>query len=392
MPKRSRAEAAAPQVVINVNTLNNYFAAAPAAPAAPPEAGPAKLFATNTDRLKRTSVVKNGKPCSTYVWYSASDGTLKGGCYHACNNQFVDLANFAPVGSSAHTKRNRIKWDAAYTAYKKAHTEGNRDECIAQRAILETLRSNKCFACRDGPGHMSPAERACKEWYDATRKAMAAQHDGCQHPDCPERGPDVWQIIGADHGTNPKKRDAKGRPVQLSDYAHWPALGGVPAMAEEAKQIEKWICHFCHRLELTSRSGRRCPDPETMPKGKSAGTPEERAQYKARLHALRVYPKHQYVDAAKRRIGKCVACKRPVLPGQEAAFDFNHIDESTKEMGGLFRKKGGVSGLVNNAVDAATLDKVKDKLDAEIAKCNLPCCNCHVRHTWGYGPSPTVFE
>jgi hypothetical protein len=97
------------------------------------------------------------------------------------------------------------------------------------------------------------------------------------------------------------------------------------------------------------------------------------------------------VDAAKHAVGACVHCSRPVIAGQEVAFDWNHLDEASKCKGGLFGKRGGVAGLANNDANAATLDKVKDLLDAEMAKCELLCKNCHFRHTHGYERSATVY-
>ena len=399
MPKRARSETPAPQIVVNTYNITNYFAAAPAQP--PPAEGPKSLFATNAERYKRVTVVKGGKRCSVYVRYSARDGTLNGGCHNVCRKQFVDLDNFAPTDGSSHTQADRTRWDIAYAAYKVEHAAGNRDACIAQRAILERLRTNLCFKCRHDPGYLTPAMRACKEWYDGMRQAMAERNDGCAHTDCPERGVHVWQILTAEHGKNPKKKDAKGKPVQLSDYMAWPALGGVPAMMEEAKQIEKWTCHCCAVLDPSSNQSQRCADPEDMPKGKSGGTKEEVKQYQARYKAMRRYPKMQYVDAAKRRVGKCAYCARPVVAGKEVQFDWNHRDESTKEKGGLFGEFGGVSGLVNNHANAAALEfdtvgnptgPVKELLDAEMEpKCDLACKNCHHRHTWKYEPSATVF-
>jgi len=391
--KRARSEAPAPPQTVNNVTYNitNYFAAAPAPAPTPPEAGPASLFRTNADRLKRVSVVKHGKPCSVYVWYSASDGTLKGGCHNTCNKQFVDLANFAPADGSSNTQADRTKFDAAYAAYKAAHAAGDRDACVAQRGVLESLRATRCFACRNDPGYLSPTERACKEWYDGVRQAMAAQNDGCAHQDCPERGPEVWCILTAEHGTNPKKRNAKGDPVELSHYTAWGALGGVPAMIDELKQIAKWTCHCCAALDPSSASANRCADPAGMPPGKCSGTDAEVQQYNARRRAVRVYPKQQHVDAAKRRVGECAACARPVVAGQEVMFDWDHRDEATKCKGGLFRKCGGVAGLVHNCANAATLDKVRHLLDAEMAKCDLLCKNCHARRTHKYAPSATAF-
>ena len=124
---------------------------------------------------------------------------------------------------------------------------------------------------------LSPAEQACKDWYDGMRKAAALQNDGCAHAHCPVRGPDVWQVLTADHGTNPKathevknKKTGKvtTKRLNLSNYTTWPKVGGVPAMEAELAQIEKWICHCCHTLEPTSSSGQRCGDPATMPEGK----------------------------------------------------------------------------------------------------------------------------
>lgn len=160
---------------------------------------------------------------------------------------------------------------------------------------------------------------------------------------------------------------------------------------EESKQIHQRICHCCHRVEPTSYSGNRLPDPATIPVV-SGGNRYVGSDNARRNKAIRVYPKQQYVDAAKRRIGKCAACARPVVRGKEVMHDFNHLDEATKSKGGRFGKWGGVAGLVRNPNNAATLDKVKSLLDDEMAKCNLLCRDCHHRHTWKYPPSATEFS
>jgi len=147
----------------------------------------------------------------------------------------------------------------------------------------------------------------------------------------------------------------------------------------------------CHRLEPTSTSGNRRADLTTMPAGKRSGTKLEKNQYYARRVAVIRHPKQQYVDDAKRRIGCCAACARPVLPGTEPGFDFDHLDESTKSKGGLFGVHGGISNLVNNHVHASALDAVRDLLDAEMALCQLLCSNCHARKTHGYEASTTEF-
>jgi len=152
----------------------------------------------------------------------------------------------------------------------------------------------------------------------------------------------------------------------------------------EAQQIHQWICSHCHALEPTSNQGRRCGNPDGMPRGKWNGTPEEVKQHKKRQSALVRYPKQQHVDARKRAVGACLHCRRAVLPGQEAGSDWDHRDEATKCFGGLYGKKGGVSGLVSNHSQDATLGEVAPLLDAEMDKCDLLCKPCHHRKTFGY--------
>ena len=387
MCKRARD---APETVDNKGRITQFFQPAPAAPAAP-EAERTSLFESNAERGKKVTVLSHGKPRSVYVVYSHSDGTLKGGCHNTCHRQFHDYAWFAPTADSSNSAANHTRFFSAYDAYKAAHALGDRKACLVHRDVLEALRTTQCSECRHDPGHLTPAQRACKEWWDAKRQEMCALNNGCAHPDCPERGPDVWCVLEADHGTNPKAKHKKtGKPLALSHYKEWTAHGGVPAMEAEAAQIEKWICRFCHALEPTGKAGNRCPDPATMPAGKRTGTKLEIQQYMARRNAVIRYPKQQHVDVAKRTIGCCAACARPVEPGTEPGFDFDHLDESTKARGGLFTH-GGVAGLVQNVANAAALDKVRDLLDAEMSKCQLLCANCHARKTYGYAASTTEF-
>ena len=371
-----------------------------------------KYVITKTSPVDRKSKwVKRGrKMCWVYVYYSDTDGTLKGDCYHCTRGPF-DFSQFAPNEHSHTTAGKCTKFRALCEEYKVMYAAGNDEECERLRGLLEHLRTKTCMACRASQ-KLSPAQLACKECWDGMRQIVTEDNDGCENEDCPERGPHVWQIIQADHGKNPKVHN-------LSHYIWWAIKknGGVEAMMEEAKQIHQWICACCHAVEPTSNSGKRCTDPKTMPEGKRHGTKDQVKQYGAQRHAMGVWPKQQYVDAQKRLVGCCAACKRPVVAGKEVQSEWDHVDEATKCKGGLFRKKGGVAGLVGNVVNAAKLKfdtagtfvcieplydaarrakgnptgRIKKLLDREIKKCNLLCCNCHKRRTWKYGPSPTVF-
>tara|TARA_B100000405_G_scaffold79264_1_gene54887 strand:+ start:5122 stop:6390 length:1269 start_codon:yes stop_codon:yes gene_type:complete len=384
------APAAAPQVVnnttnnINKNTINNYFA--PAAPAAPADdARPANLFATNAERCHKATVKKDGKACSVYVSAACRDGTLKGGCYRNCKNQWVGIEWFAPVDGSHITAGRRTKFLEAYAAYKQAFKDGNKADAEKWRAVVEALRTGNCDTCM-AVKKLSPKQQACKDECERMRREACARHGGCQYQHCTERGEDAWCVLEADHGTNPKMTRADGTSVGLNDYCWWAGNGGVAAMQVEAQQIHQWICSHCHALEPTSNQGRRCGDPDGMPPGKQGkdATPEEVKQYEARRKARVVYPKQRHVDARKRDVGACLHCRRAVVAGEEVGFDWDHRDEATKCKGGLYGEKGGVAGLVGNCAKAAALDEVAPLLDAEMDKCDLLCRPCHRRKTHGH--------
>ena len=359
-----------PKIVIN-QTINNYFAPAPA-PAVPvaEAVGPAPLFATNAERHHKTHRKKDKK--EIYVSSACSDGTLKGGCHH-CSRERIDISRFATDADSHVSAGFRQVFKAAYDAYKAAYAAGDKDEAVAQRATVEAKRTLECDSCREVAKSLSPERQACKSEWSRMRKEACERNGGCQNQNCPERGMASWIVIQADHGENHKKKN-------LSDYIWWSWNGGVQAMREEAKHIEQWICGCCHRLEATSASGRRCTDPDEMPDGRRSGTAEEVKQHKAKRHAMLVQPKQKHVDKRKRQIGRCQypECNRQVVQGNEQSFDFDHRQESTKSKGGLFGKNGGVSGLVSKHTKAATLHKVRHLLDAEIDKCDLLCTNCHI--------------
>ncbi len=388
--KRPRAEAAAAAgTVYHANTINQYFlnappeavaAAAAAAASAPStsgapaaEAAPApSIFVTNDERRHNVTVKKGGKDVSVYVSDACLDGTLRGGCHGTCSNQWVSIARFAPDADATNSAGHRQTFDAAYAAYQAAFAAGDRDEAIAQRAVVEALRTAHCDTCRARRGTLSPAEQACKDEWKRMKQEACARQDGCANQQCSERGMASWPVLQADHGTNPKVHE-------LSDYKFWSCNGGVEAMRAEAQQIHQWVCGVCHSGEETSSTGRRNGDPALMPDGKRSGTTEERKQYDAKRQAKITYPKYSYVDAVKRRIGRCQyhGCNRPVLPGTEPGFHWDHRVESTKCKAGLYGAGGGVGGLANNPAKASALEKVQHLLDEEMGKCDLLCVPCH---------------
>tara|TARA_Y100000389_G_scaffold182728_1_gene199583 strand:+ start:580 stop:1794 length:1215 start_codon:yes stop_codon:yes gene_type:complete len=382
--KRKAREA---PVTNNNTTINNYFtpkegpADAPSAPT-----GPTNLF-PNDERRNYKYLPYCGRTRPVLVSQASPDGILKGGCYNCTKVTHAPIERFAPTECN-NNGRNRPDFFEALSDYDAAYAARDLDKARDARRRIEELRNGRCPSCQEALNKLSPNQQACKDEYERMRKAACERNNGCCNQNCVERGPEAWCVLEGDHVHTRTETDEALRKVQaLGDYKWWSGNGGVAAMrAEEAKGVE-WKCRFCHSLEKTGFQANKYENPETMSDGKRSGTKEEIALYKRKLSAKMKYPKQQYVDHVKREVRKgCAKCHRPVLEGQEHAFDFDHRDPSTKIKGSdtLAGVIGGVSGLVNNYATAAALDEIQDILDEEMEKCDLLCRNCHHRKTWGY--------
>jgi len=384
MSKRKAVEP--PSAPVQV-TMNNYFSlkVGPAEPL-PEDTGPKNLF-PNDERRHRKYVPYHGKTRSVLVSMACKDGTLKAGCFN-CTKSFLPIERFAPTECNMNG-RNRPNFFKALTDYDAAWAEPDLEAAREARARVEECRIDRCPLCAEVRSKLSQAQ-ACKDEWVRMRKEACARQDGCRHPECVERGPQAWCVLEGDHVHTKACADEDLRKTEkLSRYMWWSSHGGVPAMRAEVAKGLNWPCRFCHALEPSGDQANKYPDPATMPDGKYNGTEEEIKQYKRKWSATIRYPKQQFVDKHKRDVLKCCElCARPVLKGQEHAFIMDHLDPTTKLIGKdtLAGENGGVSGLVNNATKAATLDKIQDIIVAEMAKCRLLCANCDHRQTNGYPP------
>jgi hypothetical protein len=372
----------------NNNTINNYYASAPAPTTVDgvvvaEQSQEEHLFPPN-DRVHRApKYYKNGSYITSQV---KKNGEIVGSC-KTCKRSAISIEEFAPREGN-NNFRTRPAFFAAIHDFKEAHALRDLDAASEARADVERLRGVMCPSCQHPIGHISPVAKACKDYYDSLRKEAATTNDGCAYQNCPfgARGEGAWCVLQGDH-IDPKKKT-----MGLGHYTKWSSLGGVPAMKMEVAKGIIFLCACCHRLEPTSSSGRRKTKEgvEAMPEGKQRGTKEEKAQYKAKQKATLAFEKQQYVDARKREIGSCVKCGIRVLPGQESAFSFDHIDEKTKLIGKgtIARKQGGVSGIVANP---RILSTMKPHLDTEMDKCQLMCENCHQRKTNGYPDTRVIY-
>ena len=388
MSKRKATEPPPAPVQVTVNTMNNYFSKK-AGPAEPPPAptGPANLF-PGDERRHWIYKPYHGKTRPVLVSQAALDGTLKAGCFN-CTKSFLPIERFAPPECN-YNGRNLPFFHKALSEYDAAWALPDLEAAREARARVEEYRIDRCPLCAQNAGKLSPVEQACKDEWVRMRKEACAKQDGCRYSECVERGEQAWCVLEGDHVHTKAEADEDLRKTErLSQYKWWSWNGGVTAMRAEAAKGLNWPCRFCHRLEPTSTGANKYKDPATMPDGKSSGTEDEIAQYKRKWSATVKYPKQQFVDAYKRDVLKCCElCKRPVLPGQEHAFIFDHLDPTTKLIGKdtLAGESGGVAGLVANATKATTLDKIQSVLEAEMAKCRLLCANCDHRQTNGYPP------
>ena len=392
--KRRRADA--PQVMNNINTLNNYFPPAAGPAAIRDDTRPPNLFPEN-EQQNNDYVPYNGRTRPYRVSHATCDGQLKAGCTN-CKSNYKGMVQFAPPECNKNGQR-RPDFFKALAAYSGAWEARDLGAARAARAKVEELRNGYCLSCQESGGKLSPAVQACKDEYLRMRKAACAENDGCANPDCAERGEQAWCVLQGDHlHTRREEDEALRKKHQLGDYCWWSGHGGVEAMrAEEAKGM-RWMCGFCHFLEPTTSAANRCQDPRAenedgtpaMPDGKSSGTKEEIKQYMAKHHAKIKYPKQQYVDARKRAVGCCKRCGRADVEGKEWAFHWDHREPATKLIGKgtLAGKKGGVARLVGNCAKRADLEApgFKAVLDAEMDKCDLLCHNCHHRKTNKYPP------
>ena len=363
--------------ITNNYNINKYFQAAQG-PAPAPEAVPEKppnLFPPDEVAVHATH--NHG---GTYRRVQSNrSGKLIGDC-GACTSTGRDIADFGPDECNQNA-RTRPAFFAALAAYTEAHAARDYDAAAEARATLEELRTRCCPPCRKTQNTLTGETKKCYDfWQEFKEEACAGPDGGCANQDCVERGPLAAYVIEADHIDPSQKVHA------LSAYKWWACNGGVAAMRLEAEKV-RMLCRFCHKLKETGNAARRYGDPDLMPDGKRSGTETEVAQYDAKRHAKITYPKQSYVDAEKLRRVHCLQCERPVTAETTVSFEFDHRDPETKMIGkGTLAgaNPGGVAGLVGNCGKAASLAKIKGVLDAEMAKCDLLCANCHKRKTHGY--------
>jgi hypothetical protein len=143
----------------------------------------------------------------------------------------------------------------------------------------------------------------------------------------------------------------------VSEFKFW-VCHGVDAYKAELNKCDP-RCVMCHRIVSHLRGLKTKVHRELL--GQYSQSPKAVRERKAKAR------NDKYNRKRKREAGGCAICGLACRAGEESAFDWDHIDRSTK------RKT--VSGLVCRTYSIKTIRKEINE------KCRLLCAVCHRGHT-----------
>ncbi len=116
------------------------------------------------------------------------------------------------------------------------------------------------------------------------------------------------------------------------------------------------LCAFHHRIHSQNQRSEK-------KKNKSDYSDNEHALYRRKKKRKN----KEKLQKLKLDFGKCLLCQNPVLEGETAGFDFDHIDR--------LQKHRTISEMVHSGYSW------EHSIFPEIEKCRLLCAICHVIHT-----------
>ncbi len=211
------------------------------------------------------------------------------------------------------------------------------DQFIGSHTRKEEL-TDSCLTCRNKMKKRKKRREALyqKVWDDWRKMHPCIK---CMNDSNYEHN---YLLIEADHLPEFKK------VKECSDMGFWSRKDrGLAALRAELMKVEA-LCRFHHRLQTQQRN---------RDNGKIVKKP-----YRLRKRGV--------INEEKHKRGCCLLCKRPVIVGEESAFDFDHRDDSTKFM---------YNGKSVNISDFVDLPKslFTTQWTLEQAKCDLLCANCH---------------
>lgn len=200
----------------------------------------------------------------------------------------------------------------AVDEWKNANAIGNVSASAIARKRVEALRNPLCAPCTERSRAEAQAKAQTRLMHYQKLKERCVANNGCQNPECPVGGKSAWRVL----------REFRN-PRSFSE-------------------VSKWICACCHALESV-------PDPfeglDTMQSEKLS-----------------------YVHSVMHDRGSCNSCQRPVIEGQEHAFQFIHANPKCK--------KFSIDYVIKQQDHGSRLENIANVLDAELVLCKLECANC----------------
>jgi hypothetical protein len=271
--------------------------------------------------------------------------------------------------------------------YEEARDHRNVESMEVARKTIEEYASACCDHCRDIMTK-SLLNNECRKTYQEI-KALP------EFSKCTRCG--SVHAIQLNHigGIETKKKRINNKceevPLALSEWKHWTANGGPPAMWAETELVEP-LCAMCHPLDEHSNQSKRV-DPSTLPDVSKAVDSDA---YKKKWNATIKWPKYQFVDAYKVLIG---GCENPECPNDGPlqgapltkenvvqygpCYDFDHPKESDKAFDESKGKNGRARGISRMSSDSRIRpeEEWKKEIRDEIRDkgCRMLCKNCHHR-------------
>ena len=214
---------------------------------------------------------------------------------------------------------------------------------------LNKVRCKRCIRCREivkrSNNNPNTTTGQCKFFYKKMREEA------------------VCEVCSSSENIEFDHLDPSKKTHSLSSYMFWSCNGGVNAMKEEFKKCRP-LCRMCHDQHTQKTHKRKYASADEMPTF-------TQAEKQAKRQRQYTDDKAAYVLSLKMAIGGCEHCQVSVNPKNSRSFHFAHKNAAEK----LYN----VSNLVSSY--SATLKTAKPKIDAEVKKCLLLCCDCHKKIT-----------
>jgi hypothetical protein len=307
-----------------------------------------------------------------------------------CKGSPQPIQNFVPDVSNITHKRRQDALDEIkkltamlLIAIGKAGKEGcSAGEVIGTmgktvEAMLEH-RSGSCITCRGSfKAHREdPAtkEGACRAKAIELRARMKEM--GCAECGCDDA------VEFAHYSKELKKKNKKGKPVNLGAYARWAPLGGPEAMEEEFTTTGRPLCVNCAFME-EDYAVFLGANPDEMEDVRHI---EDKKKYTAKKSRKILVEKQAYVNARKLEIGGCEDCTAKVVETKEECvpgrlylphcFHFCHRWEPTKknQVSKLVCSRTSLFGRKNYKNSKGCKAALDAEMDTEVCALKCACC------------------